>query len=179
MSASSLPPQTLARFSESELEMLAKTADAVSAYMGKPVLAEVGVSDGGLEWVAFGVPLDVTDEQDDEAIHVQMGGAQARLLGNRGGLSMGDDTQYDCLYLWAVEIVGTEGDRFVKLDQEGEAAAWSDTLQDVLPFALGEDAPVQDMLADDEEDDDDDEDDAGDDDFVAPSLIHPPSPHRH
>jgi len=182
MSASSLPSQSLARFSESELEMLAKTADAMSAYMGKPVLAEVGVSDTGLEWVAFGVPLDVSDEQDEDAIHVQMGGAQARLLGNRGGLPISDDTQYDCLYLWAVEIVGTEGERFVKLDHEGETAAWSDTLQDVLPFDLAEDAPAPDMLgnAEGDEDEDDDDDDADDDgEFVAPHLIHPPSPHRH
>ena len=182
MSASSLPPQTLARFSENELAMLAKTADAMSAYMGKPVLAEVGVSDAGLEWVTFGVPLDVSDEQDEEAIHVQMGGAQARLLGNRGGLSLTDDAQYDCLYLWAVEIVATEGERFVKLDQDGEESAWSDTLQDVLPFALVDDTPSADVLgaADDNDDDDEEDDDEDDDDdFIPPPHIHPASPHRH
>lgn len=41
MSASAKPPAALARFSEPELEMLAKTADALSAYLGQPVLAEV------------------------------------------------------------------------------------------------------------------------------------------
>ena len=183
MSASSRPPETLARFSENELAMLAKTADAMSAYMGKPVLAEVGVSDTGLEWVTFGSPLDVSDEEDEAAIHVQMGGAQARLLGNRGGLSLTDDAVYDCLYLWAVEIVDTEGERFVKLDQDGEESAWSDTLQDVLPFALVDDAPSAAVLAgedsDDEDDEDEDEDDDEDDRIDPPTIIHPASPHRH
>lgn len=173
MSASSTPPGTLTRFSENELAMLAKTADALSAYTGRPILAEVGVAETGLEWVTFGTPMDVSDDDDESTIHVQMGGPQARVLGNRGGLSLADDAVYDCLYLWAIEIVATEGDRFVKLDQEGEAAAWSDTLQDVLPFALADDAPDASVLNVFEDEDE------HDDDFEPPTLIHPPSPHRH
>lgn len=180
MSASALPPDSLSRFSEPELAMLAKTADAMSAYLGKPILAEVGVSDGGLEWVTFGMPLDVSDDSDEEAIHVQMGGPQARLLGNRGGLPLLEDAVYDCLYLWAIEIAGTEGERFVKLDQDGEAAAWSDTLTDVLPFVLEDDAAQDDdLLSADDAQEDDDEDEDDDDDFEPPPLIHPASPHRH
>ena len=171
MSASAQPPESLSRFSTAELDMLAKTADALSAYLGKPVLAEVGTTDEALEWVTFGIPLDAQDEQDEAAIHVQMGGAQARLLGNRGGLALEDESVYDCLYLWAVEISGVEGERFVKLDQDGEASAWSDSLVDVLPFALVDDP----ALLDDDDEDEDDED-GGDE---PPTLVHPPSPHRH
>lgn len=87
MSASAQPPASLTHFSPAELDMLAKTADALSAYLGKPVLAEVALGDEGTEWVTFGVALDTdADETDDAAPHVQMGGAGARLLGGRGGL---------------------------------------------------------------------------------------------
>ena len=47
MSASATPPASLTHFSASELDMLAKTADALSAYLGKPVLAEVVLGDDG------------------------------------------------------------------------------------------------------------------------------------
>lgn len=154
MSASAQPPASLTRFSPQELDMLAKTADALSAYMGKPVLAEVLQNEEGTEWVTFGIPVAQDAADNDDQPHVQLGGAQARLLGNRGGLDPADHDSYDCLYLWAVQITLTEGERFVKLDQSGDEAAWSDDLTDVLPFALSEEP-----LPDPDEDEDDEEDD--------------------
>ena len=50
MSASATPPASLTRFSSAELDMLAKTADALSAFLGKPVLAEVVLGEEGTEW---------------------------------------------------------------------------------------------------------------------------------
>ena len=158
MSASAKPPAALARFSEPELEMLAKTADALSAYLGQPVLAEVAEGEEGTEWVAFGVALDESDADEDERPHMQMGGAGARILGGRGGLPDTATQAYDCLYLWAIQISLAEGERFIKIDQEGEECAWSDVLSDVLPFDLNENA--EDVL-DDDEDEDEDEDDGG------------------
>lgn len=145
-------PAPSPHFSSQELDMLAKTADALSAYLGKPVLAEVMVNEEGTEWVSFGIPLQ-QGAKDDGQPHVQLGGPQARLLGNRGGLDPNDNDTYDCLYLWAIQITLVEGERFVKLDQTGEETAWSDDLNDMLPFALT-DAPLPDE--DDEEEDDDD-----------------------
>lgn len=153
MSASATPPASLTHFSSPELDMLAKTADALSAYLGKPILAEVVLGEEGTEWVTFGMPR-AQGAADDNQPHVQMGGPQARLLGNRGGLSPTDNDTYDCLYLWAVQITLAEGERFVKLDQAGEETAWSDDLADVLPFALG-DEPLP-----DDDDDDEDQDEA-------------------
>jgi hypothetical protein len=138
MSASASPPSSLAHFSVTELQMLAQTADALTAYLGKPVLAEVELGDQNTEWVTFGIPMDKQAGIDEEQPYVQMGGPGARLLGSRGGLPATDDSLYDCLYLWAIQITLTEGERFIKLDQEGEASAWSDNLADVLPFALDE-----------------------------------------
>lgn len=168
MSASATPSAPSGRFESAELDMLAKTADALSAYLGKPVLAEVGAGDDGMEWVTFGVPLDAaaaqgSDKADDAgtAVEVQMGGPGARLLGNRGGLSGTEETAYACLYLWGIQISAVEGERFVKLDQEGEASAWSDSLADLLPFALS-DEDVGDDDDDDDENDDDDDDGGGD-----------------
>ena len=156
MSASATPPPSLTHFSATELDMLAKTAEALSAYLGKPVLAEVVLGDEGTEWVTYGVPLDENAKADEEQTHVQLGGAGARLLGNRGLPQSGDDT-YDCLYLWAIQISLNEGERFIKLDHDGEESAWSDHLEDVLPFALTEE-PLPDE-EDEEEDEDDEEDD--------------------
>ena len=94
MSASATPPASLTRFSSAELDMLAKTADALSAFLGKPVLAEVVLGEEGTEWVTFGVPLDEKAEADESQVHVQLGGPGARLLGNRGGLPPADDDTY-------------------------------------------------------------------------------------
>ena len=154
MTASTPPSSATTTFSTQELDMLAKTADALSAYLGKPVLAEVVLGDEGTEWVSFGIPVDQNAKHDDEQPHVQLGGPQARLLGNRGGLAPNDSDTYDCLYLWAIQITLTEGERFVKLDQNGEETAWSDDLLDMLPFAL-----TDEPLSEDDEDDDDAEDD--------------------
>lgn len=179
MTASATPPASSTHFSPQELDMLAKTADALSAYVGKPVLAEVVLGDEGTEWVSFGTPI-AQDAKDDEQPHIQMGGPQARLLGNRGGLDPNDNNAYDCLYLWAIQITLTEGERFVKLDQNGEEAAWSDDLTDVLPFALTDDPLPDDD--DDEEDDDDDEEDGSDDEGNVedePDGNTPPPGYRH
>lgn len=162
MSASATPPASVARFSQPELDILAKTADAMSAYLGQPVLAEVGTDDNGLEWVSFGVPVDdAAKEGDADPVHVQLGGAGAKVLGQRGGLPQSAEA-YDCVFLWAVQISTNEGERFVKIDQDGEESAWSDELVDVLPFSLqDEDLPPLDD-DDDDEDDDEDEDDGQD-----------------
>jgi hypothetical protein len=152
--------------------MLAKTADALTAYLGKPVLAEVGTSEEGTEWVTFGIPLqegaaeESGKEGADEPVHVQMGGPDARLLGARGGLPAADDESYDCLYLWAIQITLSEGERFVKLDHDGEESAWSDSLEDVLPFVLNDGglAAVDGELMFSADDDEDEDDDDGEDD---------------
>jgi len=169
MSASATPPASLTHFSASELDMLAKTADALSAYLGKPVLAEVVLGDEGTEWVTYGVPVDENAKPDEEQTHVQLGGPGARLLGNRGGLPPSDDDTYDCLYLWAIEISLNEGERFIKLDHDGEESAWSDSLEDVLPFALTEEPVPEDPDEDEDEEDEDDADEEGGD--------HPGHPH--
>ncbi|MFC4273743.1 hypothetical protein [Achromobacter aloeverae] len=161
MSASATPPASVSRFQSGELDMLAKTADALSAYLGKPVLAEVDATEEGLEWVTFGIPMEENASRDGEdPVRVQMGGPGSRLLGNRGGLDHTDEDVYDCLYLWAIQITLTEGERFVKLDQDGEEAAWSDTLADVLPFDLTD----EDLSALDDEDDEDEDEDEDDGD---------------
>lgn len=171
MSASATPPASVSRFQSAELDMLAKTADALSAYLGKPVLAEVDATEEGLEWVTFGIPLEESAAPDGEdPVRVQMGGPGSRLLGNRGGLDQTEEDPFDCLYLWAVQITLTEGERFVKLDQDGEEAAWSDVLADVLPFDLTD----EDLSALDDDDEDDDDDDDGE-----PGVTTGDGAHRH
>ena len=157
-------------FTAQELDLLGRTADALSAYMGKPVLAEVvDASETGFEWAIFAIPLDVADDEDK--VIVQVGGTGARILGNRGGLEPSDDV-YDCEYLWAIQLSDLEGVRFIKVDQDGEEVAWSDDLHSILPFELS-DAPLPDI------DEDADDDENGDDDDLDKLLNDLPRPTLH
>lgn len=151
-------------FTETELDMLGRTADALSAWLGKPVLAEViDAEETGFEWVVFGIPLD-TEDDPEKSIVVSIGGQGARLLGNRGGLPLKDDEVYSCEYLWAIQLSDLEGIRFIKVDHEGEEVAWSLDIGGILPFSIEEPEPAPED--DDTDDDDDDE----------PFSVHPANP---
>ena len=144
-------------FTDHELELLGKTADALSAYMGKPVLAEVDVSEDGFEWVMFGIPLDINDEaEDEEIVQIQMGGPSARLLGNAGGLEDGQREVYACEFLWGIQLTDQENIRFIRIDYTGEEVQWTETLEEMLPFAINDEELPND---EDNWDDDDDSDD--------------------
>lgn len=137
------------RFTAEELELIGRTADAMTAYMGKPVLAElIDGEETGFEWVIFGLPLDI-NEDPDELARVQMGGPGSSMLGNNGGLKL-DGEIYDCQFMWAIQLSDIEGVRFIKVDSEGEEVAWSDTLESMLPF----DTRNEPELPPDDEDDD-------------------------
>lgn len=156
-------------FTADELELLGNTADAMTAFMGKPVLAEVvDAEETGFEWVIFGVPLDVNDDAEQYTV-VQLGGQSARLLGNRGGLPDDDHEIYDCQCLWMIQLSPLEGVRYIKVDDQGDEVGWTDTLSEILPFAVQE--PVLSDLDDDEDNDDDDANEA--------PLAIPGSPTRH
>ncbi|TCU99054.1 hypothetical protein EV686_104153 [Paracandidimonas soli] len=145
-------------FTESEIDLLARTADALSAYMGKPVLAEIiDDADIGAECVLFAVPLAPGDERED-IVKVTIGGEDARFVGNRGGLSADDDDPMECEFLWGIQLSDLEGVRFIKLDGTGEEVAWTSDLRDILPFAL-----IEDIVPEDDDDDDPDEDATKDD----------------
>lgn len=164
-----MPPNHLPLlvFTVEELDLLGRTADALSAYMGKPVLAEViDAAETGFEWVIFAVPLTPDDPEDDRVL-VQIGGSAARIVGDRGGLSIADGEVYECEYLWAIQLSALEGLRYIKVDQEGDEIAWTDDLRELLPFALV-DPPLS--LDDDLDDDDDDDMDLSDTD--PPHTLH-------
>lgn len=157
-------PEPALVFTAEELDLLGRTADALSAYMGKPVLAEViDAAESGFEWVTFAVPLTPKDTEEGRVV-VQIGGVGARIVGNKGGLSIAGGEIYNCEYLWAIQRSSIEGVRFIKLDQEGDEVAWTDDLREILPFALVDEPPPNDNDNDnDGGDDDDDDDDPGED----------------
>lgn len=148
-------------FTAAEADLLGRTADALCAYMGKPVIAEIVTEpDEGFEWALFALPLGPDDEAEDRP-HVQAGGHGARFLGNGGGLDLSDGQPIDCEFLWAIQLSELEGCRYIKVDAQGEEAGWSDTLSELLPFELSETSQPddEDDTADiDEPDDDEDED---------------------
>jgi len=129
-------PQAELTFSETELAMLGKTSDALTAYMGAAVLAEVGETDG-VQWVIFARALDQNEPASEDMIHVQMGGPGTRVLGQCGGLET-DKVVYDCEFMWAIEITPETHDRFVRLDPEGEVFDSAPELAMLLPFTLDE-----------------------------------------
>jgi hypothetical protein len=147
MTASPASPLT---FTPDELELLARTADALSAYMGKPVLAEVvDAEEAGFEWVIFAVPLETGETRE---VTVQIGGTNTRLLGQKGGLTLHSDDVFLCEFLWAIQLTDVKGIRFIKVDDHGNEVAWTETLNEILPFVLT-DAPVPDDEDDDADDD--------------------------
>lgn len=152
MTASTPSPLT---FTPHELELLARTADALSAYMGKPVLAEVvDAEEAGFEWVIFAIPLETGETRE---VTVQIGGANARLLGQKGGLTLRSDDVFLCEFLWAIQLTDVKGIRFIKVDDHGNEVAWTETLNEILPFVLS-DAPVPEEEEDDADDDVDEPD---------------------
>lgn len=162
-------PPPLLTFTPTETDLLARTADALCAWLGKPVLAEiVAQPEEGFEWALFAVPLTPQDDPDDEAARVQVGGPGARVLGSQGGLNLADGQAVDCHLLWAVQLSDALDSRFIKVDATGEEVAWSDDLGDLLPFNLTNLPAEADEDDEDGEDEDDeeDEDDDGDDDDV-------------
>jgi len=150
----SIPDQdTPLLFTTEELDMLGRTADALTAYLGKPVLAEIiDAEETGFEWALFAMPLETNDDARD-MVTVQVGGQGARLVGHRGGLNIADGEVYECQYLWAIQLSDIEGVRFIKVDDEGDEVAWSDDLASMLPFGLGSEPPPP--LDDDDFDDED------------------------
>lgn len=165
----SISDDTPPRFTADELDLLGRTADALSAYMGKPVLAEVmDAGETGFEWVLFAVPLGADEAAEDLTV-VQVGGAGARLLGNKGGLELDADDVYDCEYLWAIQLSTQEGVRFIKVDRNGDDVAWTDNLREILPFDL-----IDEALSDSDPDEDDEADDSDDggDPAQGPHTLH-------
>lgn len=133
-------------FSTDDIELLARTADTLSSYLGKPVLVEViDATETGFEWAIFAIPLDINEEATDIPV-VQIGGAHSRLLGSQGGVKINDNETYTCRFMWAIQRADFDEVKYVKLNHEGDEHAWGETLQEILPFDLSVDP-----LADDDE----------------------------
>lgn len=139
-------------FTPTELEFLAKTADALSAYMGKPVLAEIDMTDEGYEWVAFGTPLEIGKDVDEEAVIMTMGGAAARLVGASSLMEDFNQAVYECEFLWGIQI-GEPPLRFARIDYLGNEVDWSEDLTMLLPFGLDDKDIIADMEHQDAMDD--------------------------
>lgn len=170
-------PQNRLQFTDAEIDLLGRTADALSAWMGKPVLAQiVDAIETGFEWVLFAVPL-LPDQDAADITVVQVGGTDARLIGNKGGLPIADGDIYDCQYLWAVQLTDLQGIRYIKVDSEGEEVAWTNDLTEIVPFDLSEVSP-DDIDYFDKTDDDDTPDDS---DFPDTAYFpgHPGKPTLH
>ncbi|MFT0533095.1 hypothetical protein ACMHYJ_09760 [Castellaniella hirudinis] len=152
-------------FTDTDADLLGRTADALCAYMGKPVIAEIVVeTDDDYEWALFALPLGPDD--DDDCPRVQAGGPGARFVGNQGGLDLSDGEPIDCEFLWAIQLSALEGCRYIKVDADGEETGWSDDLAELLPFQLADD-PQPDDQDDPTELDEPDNDPAGSDDRPA------------
>lgn len=150
-------------FTAAEADLLGRTADALCAYMGKPVIAEiVAEADEGFEWALFALPLGPGEDPEGRQ-RVQAGGPGARFLGNGGGLDLSDGQPVDCEFLWAIQLSALEGCRYIKVDAQGEEAGWSDTLSELLPFELSETAQPDDEDDNADIESGDDEDDGIDD----------------
>ncbi|MCQ9328912.1 hypothetical protein [Pelistega suis] len=139
-------------FTPSEVELLAKTVEALSAYMGKPVLAEIDVTEEGYEWIAFGTPLEVGKDVDAETVIMQMGGPSARLIGASALMEDFNQSVYECEFLWGIQI-GEPPLHFTRIDYQGDEVDWSEDLVMLLPFGLDDVDMIADMETQDINDD--------------------------
>ena len=158
------------KFTQEELTMLGQTADALSAYMGAVVLAELDQHETA-QWVVFGRALGTDETPEDDVVHVQMGGPGAQLLGQQGGIDAKKEP-LDCALLWAIELTDDPQGRFMRLDTEGEVFDWAKDLKELLPFSLEEPA------LDDETSEENGKGSDGTDGTTAP-LIAPGNDTRH
>lgn len=123
-------------FTAAEANLLGRTADALSAYMGKPVIAEI-VAGEDFEWAMFAIPLK-PEAEPEQGVYVQVGGAGSQVLGNSGGIDLSDGQALDCELLWAIQLTDMEQIRYIKVDASGEEIAWTENLSEMLPFDIQE-----------------------------------------
>lgn len=146
-------------FTQEEIELIGHTADAMSAYMGKPVIAEImGAEDTGAEWAAFGIPLGIDDEIDeDSTVVIQLGGPDAHYAGNRGGID--DKDAYSCECLWIIQLSDDEDARYLKVDPLTQEYEASGDLRELLPFNISDESFTAEALEDSDDDEADPESD--------------------
>lgn len=133
---SELPDQLC--FNKDESELLGHTADAISAWMGKPVLAQIiDATETGFEWVIFAIPL-LPKQSTTDLTTVNLGGKNARIIGNSGGLILKQQDEYVCEFLWAIQLSDIEGVRYIKIGPDGEEIAWANNLREMLPFDVSD-----------------------------------------
>src|SRR5699024_773913 len=134
-------------FSIADIELLARTADALSAYIGKPVLAEImDAEETGYEWIAFAIPL-VINEDDTNIPVIQIGGANARLIGSQGGVHVNANETYSCRVLWAIQCADIDPIRYIKADVVGDDIGWAGEFIELLPFDLDVEQEPQEATA--------------------------------
>lgn len=188
-------------FTDDELEILAKTADVLSAWTGKCVLCEKNITDDGVEVAIFAQVLDSNDvigntaeadeaeephatQDEDEGQFLLLGGADSSIIGNAGGLEDISTQVYECRLLFSIMFNADEGqfaERFILVNDEFELVTSSDDLEELVPFSLKEVDEIDDWIdedwdADDHEhdDDDDDDDELSDEEWVERHRLHPP-----
>lgn len=185
-------------FTDDELEVLAKTADILSAWTGKCVLCEKNITDDGLEVAIFAQVLDSNDlinrvseadesdeaeephaiEDKDEGQFLLLGGADSSIIGNAGGLEDINTQVYECRLLFSIMFNAEEGqfaERFILINDEFELVTSSDELEELVPFSLREVDEIDEWVDDSwDTDDDEDDDELSDEEWVERHRLHPP-----
>ncbi|WP_432786834.1 hypothetical protein AAEX37_00893 [Oligella sp. MSHR50489EDL] len=174
-------------FTDEELEILAKTADALSAWTGKCVLCEKNITEDGLEVAIFAQVLDTNagDKQagdadeaeephavrdEDEGQFLLLGGADSAIIGSAGGLEDISTQMYECRLLFSIMFNAEEGqfaERFILVNDEFELVTTADDIEELVPFSLREVDEIDDWIDEedwDSEHDHDDDHDYDDDD---------------
>ena len=178
-------------FTDDELEVLAKTADVLSAWTGKCVLCEKNITDEGVELAIFAQVLDQDDigqtadadeaeeahaiEDKEEGQFLLLGGADSSILGNAGGLSDINTQVYECRLLFSIMFNAEEGqfaERFILVNDEFELVTSSDELEELVPFSLREVDDLDDW-DDDDWDDHDDDDELSDEEWLERHRLPP------
>src|SRR5699024_7719185 len=86
----------------------------------------------------FAIPLDI-NEDDTNIPVIQIGGANARLIGSQGGVHVNANETYSCRFLWAIQCADICPIRYIKVNQEGDEIGWAEKLIVLFPFYFDDD----------------------------------------
>ncbi|WP_028357035.1 hypothetical protein [Brackiella oedipodis] len=140
-----------ATFSQNELNLLADTADALTAWTGQAVICSIlDLPNGGPQCAVFAMVAG-KDEEIAEDQEIVLGGEVSKVLGNAGGVTEIHKTPYLCKILWSV-VVAHDQERFLKFDANGEIIDHAEDLEEILPFSFNDIDPAD--LEEDEVSDD-------------------------
>lgn len=130
------PDDPNAVFSDDDLILLAYTADTLSHFYGRPVLAQLCLLDDGYETVMFALPEGIGHDIPALSKRLCFGGAGTEMLGRKSSLAFHPQAHYYGYLLFALQYTNQPYPAYRLLDSNLQAVSVSRQLGDLVPLRL-------------------------------------------